>query len=139
MKFRNIKGYPNYLISSCGKIINVNTGKELKGWYNSQGYHRVCLINQGVKRHFYVHRLVAICFCYNPHCYNEVHHVNHDRTNNDMSNLKWVSREENMHYVRNKVDAWVNKQPSRSCRVYKRLPRKKKKGLLQKLKTFNLC
>jgi len=45
--------------------------------------------------HLFVHRLVAQAYLENPDKKPEVHHKDADRTNNDLSNLQWVTREEN--------------------------------------------
>ena len=44
----------------------------------------------------YVHRLVAEAFVPNPACKPEVHHINHDPSDNHAANLMWVTHKENM-------------------------------------------
>ena len=52
--------------------------------------------NNGQKpTHFFVHRLVAKAYIDNPENKLEVHHKDADRKNNCVSNLQWVTREEN--------------------------------------------
>ena len=46
----------------------------------------------------YAHRLVAELFLPNPNNYPYVHHKDANRLNNDVSNLEWVSPEQNMAY-----------------------------------------
>ena len=43
-----------------------------------------------------VHRLVAEAFLSNPKGYNEIDHINHNRLDNRVENLRWVTHKENM-------------------------------------------
>lgn len=57
-----------------------------------------------------VHRLVAETFLSNPQGYNEIDHINHNRLDNRVANLRWVTHSENMrnstmHKVRS---SWEN-------------------------------
>ena len=45
---------------------------------------------------YYVHRLVAETFIPNPYRLSEIDHINRDKTNNHVSNLRWVTRKDNM-------------------------------------------
>jgi hypothetical protein len=129
MKCRFIRGYSNYIINEIGQIKNLKTSKVINGSKNAQGYLRVTLSSGKNRRDFSVHRLVASTFCSNPDKHQEVHHKDHDRNNNHRKNLKWVSREENMHYVHNKYIPWVNNQEARPISNWQRIPRKLKKKL----------
>lgn len=52
----------------------------------------------GVKKRFYVHRLVAEAFIPNPDNLPEVNHLNEDKTKNCISNLEWCNRKYNINY-----------------------------------------
>ena len=61
---------------------------------NSQGYVRVHLNGKGYKKH----RLIALQFLPNPDpiTYDVIDHINHDRTDNHLSNLRWTTQSENI-------------------------------------------
>lgn len=43
----------------------------------------------------YIHRLVADAFIPNPHGFDEVNHLDGNKSNNSVSNLEWCSCEQN--------------------------------------------
>ena len=45
---------------------------------------------------YYVHRLIAETLIPNPKELPEIDHINQDKTDNSISNLRWVTRKENM-------------------------------------------
>jgi hypothetical protein len=49
---------------------------------------------------YYVHRLVAETFIPNPYGLLEVDHINRDKTDNQVSNLRWVTRKDNMKNIK---------------------------------------
>jgi HNH endonuclease len=98
----NIKGFPNYHITEEGKVINLRTGKSLKGVSHSDGYIVFCLSNNGKQKVLKQHRLLALAYIPNPEGKLYVHHIDSDRSNNALSNLEWVTPKQNMDY---KVEA----------------------------------
>ena len=62
-----------------------------------KGYKKVRLYKNGKMKRFYVHRLVAECFVSGKTRYSkEVDHKNNIRYCNFYTNLKWVTRKQNM-------------------------------------------
>lgn len=90
---RSLDGYENYTVSSEGVVYSKNGNKRKTTFWH--GYERLILCKEGKKKTFYVHRLVASVFIPNPDNKPEVNHKDGDRGNNHVSNLEWVTKEEN--------------------------------------------
>lgn len=90
-----IADYPNYLVYEDGRIFSIKSRKMLKPTISHKGYHRVFLCNDGKKKGFRISRLVAIHYIPNPENKPEVDHIDRNKTNNHVSNLRWVTRSEN--------------------------------------------
>jgi hypothetical protein len=87
-----------YLILSNGLIYTKRCAKFLKPQtHGSQGwYYKVKIHYDDRVRNMRVHRLVAEAFLENPLNLPEVDHINHNRGDNRMQNLRWVTHKENM-------------------------------------------
>lgn len=85
----------NYSITEEGKIRNDKTGKEVKGTFLSCEYQKVTLTVKNTFKTFMVHRLVAQTFLDNPLNLPVVHHIDGNKVNNNVNNLKWVIYQEN--------------------------------------------
>ena len=48
---------------------------------------------------YYVHRLIAETLIPNPQGLPEIDHINQNKTDNHVENLRWVTREENMNNI----------------------------------------
>ena len=92
-----LKDHPNWKINKMGNLINPNGIKHLP-YIEPSGYSRIEI--DGKK--YYIHRLVAIQFLPKPFYMNEVDHINMNRSDNRVLNLRWSSREMNN---MNKVDS----------------------------------
>ena len=94
--FRDTK----YCADEDGRIFNSKTGKELRQQSNGR-YNKVTLTIDGKQKQFLVHRVVAEVFIPNPDNKEEVNHINGIKTDNRVSNLEWVTPQENQqHSVR---------------------------------------
>lgn len=91
--WKSIEGYPNYEVSNLG---NVRRVKMLKQYYDeSKGYNVVCLSKNGNSKVVKVHQLVAKAFIPNPDNKSCIDHIDTNRTNNCVDNLRWVTHKEN--------------------------------------------
>ena len=89
-----IQGYNNYLIYDDGKVYSKRSKKYLKPCKSNNSYLIVCLCKDGKSKNFSIHRLVALAYIENPEDKPEVDHIDRDKTNNSVSNLRWATKAE---------------------------------------------
>ena len=94
-EFKKIDGYDNYEISNLGNVRNTDTGRILKTCKNSDGYYHLNLNKNGITKTLKIHRLIALHFIPNPENLREIDHIDQDKGNNSISNLRWISRSGN--------------------------------------------
>ena len=97
-QWRSIEGFDNYLVSNKGRVMNSKTGRILKPADNRQGYEQVILCKDGKGTNKRVNRLVAQAFIDNPNNLETVNHIDEDKHNNNVDNLEWMSRGDNVRY-----------------------------------------
>lgn len=92
---KQINNYLNYWIDEDGNVYNETTKKFLQGSIGEHGYKYYRLSNNGKKKMFYAHRLVAETFLENPENLPVVNHIDGNKLNNNYKNLEWVSYSDN--------------------------------------------
>lgn len=98
-KWKPIKGFQQYYISSFGRIwSDKQNRKYLVAHHDKYGYYHVTLTKEAKQYHILVHRLVAEAFVDNPNGYKEVNHIDEDKSNNRADNLEWCTRTYNILY-----------------------------------------
>lgn len=97
-KWLPVYGYETiYLVSDCGRVRNITTGRILKATTTKTGYRRVTLYNGIERKSFLVHRLVAMAFIGVPNDPElQINHLDGDKSNNRIDNLEWCTQSENL-------------------------------------------
>lgn len=101
VEWRSVPGYEGlYIVSDDGRVRNMY-GLTLRPATKPSGYLFVSLSrpvnNKREKTWHHVHRLIAEAFLPNPENKSEVDHIDGDKTNNKVSNLRWATKLENTH------------------------------------------
>ncbi|MBP5548770.1 MAG: HNH endonuclease [Bacteroidales bacterium] len=87
-EWRESLTFKGYQVSNKGRVRDDESTKVYKGSFSATGYP--------VFNSIPIHRLVAEVFIPNPDNKPYVDHIDTDKTNNDVTNLRWVTQEENM-------------------------------------------
>lgn len=88
--------HPNYEISSFGSVRHRVHKRIRKPHIDSRGYPKLTLRDYGnTPKTIAVHRLVALTFLSNDGNLTDVDHIDGDKTNNRLDNLRWVSHKQN--------------------------------------------
>ena len=95
--FLRIEGYDNYFISNFGNIKNRKTNRIMKPANHPQGYKQIILYKNRKPKTFKIHRLVAIVFLENPDKKTKVDHIDENKANNNVKNLRWATASENLY------------------------------------------
>lgn len=103
----NYEGY--YCVSTKGRVVSLGRCIDTIGGKRNMppklltpksagntGYYRVNLRKNGKTSTVTVHRLVATTFIPNPSNKSEIDHIDTDKTNNNVENLRWCTPKENM-------------------------------------------
>lgn len=90
-----INGYPDYLVYEDGRVFSKKRRKMVKSIIKKHGYHQVGLYKDGKPKYYLVHRLVALHYIPNSENKSFVDHIDRNKLNNHVSNLRWVTRSEN--------------------------------------------
>lgn len=93
--WKKISWNQNYSVSDDGQVRNDRTGKiRAQTLCKNNGYYIVDLYKDNKRKKVPVHRLVAEAFIPNPDNKKTVDHKDGNRTNNNVSNLRWATYSE---------------------------------------------
>ncbi|VTZ96705.1 hypothetical protein LRHP344_02760 [Lacticaseibacillus rhamnosus] len=90
--------YSRYKISQNGMVIGSRLKRPIKQHINNCGYIVFNLTKDGsnAKTTVTLSRLLALTWLPNPDNLSDVDHIDNDRLNNSLSNLRWVSHRDNL-------------------------------------------
>ena len=88
--FQDIKDFPNYKINENGEIYSKIRNRLLKSKMN-KGYIKICLRKNNKGYTKTLHRLLCIQYLPNPNNFPCIDHINRDKLDNSLTNLRWLS------------------------------------------------
>ena len=90
-EFVDIIGYEGlYQINRKGEVFSLITNNTMKPSLKKYGYYGIKLIKDRERKEFKLHRLLAIQFIPNPDNLPEIDHIDRNRQNHKLENLRWV-------------------------------------------------
>ena len=98
--WRSISGFIDYQVSNLGRVRSVGSGKILTPCDNGRGYDNVYPYKDKKRHVLKLHRLVAQEWLDKPlgddGVMLEVDHVDRNKKNNQVTNLRWATRKQNI-------------------------------------------
>lgn len=129
---KHINEFDNYTVNDSGDnnrtVYNTVRGTYKKPQHYKSGYLFVSLFQDGKNKIFLLHRLIAEAFIPNPDGKPCIDHINGDKTDNRVENLRWCTHEENMNNP-------ITKKRLSESRIGMKFSEEHKKHLSEKAKT----
>lgn len=108
-----------YMVSDSGQVYSLVSGKILHPYTSKGGYLQYTLYRGKKPKVVLAHRLVAAAFIENPDNKPEVDHINTNRADNRVGNLRWVTKKENQNNPLSAKKHLGNKHAKKRVAVYK--------------------
>jgi hypothetical protein len=89
-----LKNGENYSVSDMGNVRNDVTDRIMKHVIIHNGYHRIGLHQNGKCKRYYVHKILGQAFLENPRNLPTVDHIDRNKDNNTLENLRFASQSE---------------------------------------------
>ena len=117
-QWKSITGYEGlYEVSDTGLVRSLKDGnKRILSSRKRRGYLAVDLRRDGKRKTMSVHRLVAAAFIPNPLGLKTVNHRDENKTNNNVSNLEWMTQGDNNRYGTHGLKLLKNLAPPKPVR-----------------------
>nr|DAG32081.1 MAG TPA: homing endonuclease [Caudoviricetes sp.] len=118
-----------FSINEQGEVINNLTRHIISPYITNKGYYAIDLNCDGKRQKWLLHRLVALMFVPNPNNYPIVMHLDNNRLNHSINNLKWGTYSDN------------NKQAVREKRMIVPTPDNRKEYIIlnENTKDYVIC
>lgn len=104
-EFVDIIGYEGlYQINRKGEVLGLKRNKILKPKIDG-GYSRITLCKEKQLKTYLIHRLLAIQFIPNPENLSQIDHIDRNKQNNNLANLRWSNCQSNNRNTKHIYDA----------------------------------
>ena len=98
---KDIPGWEGlYACDTKGQIYSYHSNKFLSPSKSKRGYLHIIFSKDRKRYDYRVHRLIAMTFIDNPENKEQVNHIDGNKINNCISNLKWCTAEENIAHAK---------------------------------------
>ena len=95
--FKPVNEYPKYYVSNCGRVYSTKSKRFIGSVNRKLGYITVSLTKGSKTKTTYIHALVMGHFGpQKPDGEFEIDHKDRNKKNNNITNLAWVSHQENL-------------------------------------------
>jgi len=140
--------YNNYTIYEDGRICSKARRGTVGGFLKPRlemGYYRMSMRVGTKTKLIYLHKLLAEAFIPNPENKTQVNHKDCNKQNNSLSNLEWVTHQENVQHARDnnlpKVESntkqkhiYFDKNENKYSVIFRRLGHNNRIGRFKELK-----
>jgi hypothetical protein len=96
-------------------VWSIASNRFVSKWVNERGYTRVTVDLNKRRKKFLLHRLIAFYLIPNPQNLTLVDHIDGDKSNNRLSNLRWVTKSSNNHNQKKAKGYSWHKQKKKWC------------------------
>tara|TARA_R110002012_G_C11287276_1_gene571524 strand:+ start:67 stop:546 length:480 start_codon:yes stop_codon:yes gene_type:complete len=93
MNYKIIEGYEDYRVYENGDVFNVKHNRFMKQYCAPNGYLMISVCKDGKKKNLFVHKLIGL-FIPNPENKPTVDHINRNKKDNRLINLRWATKRE---------------------------------------------
>lgn len=122
---RTIKYGARQYVNKFGTIVNEKAstmqlpGKIRRPGKDFDGYPEIHLqANDGRSKYCRVHRLVAQAFIPNPDNLPLIDHIDGNKSNNCVNNLRWCTAKQNIHYAMERLGNWFKDNKASCKRIF---------------------
>ena len=93
--FYELKEFDNYMINKNGEIYSKKHKKVMKQFISNKGYYYLKIRKDNKSYSKLIHRLLGLQFLDNSNNLPLIDHKNRNKLDNNLNNLRWVTRSEN--------------------------------------------
>ncbi len=132
------KEYDNYEFSNFGNVRRIKDKHVLKGSIMNRGYKYIQLQRDNKRKNIFIHQMVAKLFIGDRPGDKVVDHIDRNKLNNNIANLRYITNKENMFNCDRVYTDIPQDTPNRKKLVSKRYMQENKEKIDKKQKNYYL-